>query len=497
MSLNDITKALSGQVPPVAASSLQPGAKPDVPDKSDAPSGIAQNAKDQVNVEQAVQDRDKFQAGGKPKFPELAPEPKEDHADDPIKGYVSAIGLIGAMSSAFARSGATNAMNAASGVLNAMQSKDAADFKSKMDIWKVKNDNAMKLFDYQNDTYKDILASKNKSVDERIAELRANAAAFKDDNMMRLLEARNPAIIEDLLAKGDLARTKMQESLDKIQDWKDKQDRIEEGLKAFKESNPNANPQQILAETTRLVNESTAAEKGTSKGTDKSTLTPEVIDQKVEALHNGATYASLGLSTRSKDNPNKDAIDEALAKKYPDFDMTKAQNENAGRRADQTAQGRRAGQAEQGAGELEQLLPATKASLKKLDLSRFSDLNALKLYAEKHTGDPDVSEAYTNLQETQNAYTALLVRGGQRTDAAQAASEHLIDLAFAPKQADRILDTMAANSARILKGIDNAREGKLNRGETSTAAPSQEDLAHTAELHGMTVEQVKQKLGIK
>ena len=204
---NDILRALDPLVPPIKASDLSSGAK-DAPSQERAvsvsPAG-EQLKKDEVNVEEAMASRDES-AKAKPTFPKLAVEPQFESDASGMRGYVSAIGILGAIGSMFTRRPMTNSMNAAAAAINSMKQGDAEDFKQKFDTWKVQNDNALKLFNYQNDTYKDIMSAKNKSVDERLAEMKANAAAFKDDNMMQLLEARNPAVIDDLLARADAAR---------------------------------------------------------------------------------------------------------------------------------------------------------------------------------------------------------------------------------------------------------------------------------------------------
>ena len=84
----------------------------------------------------------------------LKEAPKPDAENDPMKGYVSAIGVLGAIGSIFTRVPMIKSMNAAAGVVTAMNNKDEADFKKKYEVWKTENDNAMQLFDYQQKLYK-------------------------------------------------------------------------------------------------------------------------------------------------------------------------------------------------------------------------------------------------------------------------------------------------------------------------------------------------------
>lgn len=486
--VGSITDALAAAIP---ASALQPpsGKSADDLKKKDASvssdSAAKQNAEDQARTEEAIKNRDAA-AKEKPAFPVLDQEPKPDPVD-PSQGYVAAIGVLGAIGSMFTRSPVTESMNAAAAALNSAKQMDAENFKKKSDIWKIKNDNALKLFDYQNNTYKDIMASKNKSVDERISELRANAVAFKDQNMMNILEARNPAVIEDLLAKSSDALASAQKKSAEMEKFANQNYATMQAMAVAKEDLDagSITKEQYAQRLQEAANASAKAVQAT-----KVTLTPEAIDQKVEALKNGATYSSLGLSTRTSNNPDKAAVDDALAKKYPDFNIVEAQNKNAGDRANQVAQGRRQGTTAQGAGELDQLLEPTRTAIHKVDLSKYPDLNSLLASADYRNGKPDVVEAADMIQEAQNAYTALLVRGGQRSDAAQSASEHVINLMMSPGQADRALDVMAANSKRIMKGIENARNGNKETVVPPEAVtqlksdPSQEMQDHFDEVFG-------------
>lgn len=244
----------SSLAPPISASQFPPSSA----NMNSPRPAMTQNIEDQAGVDKAEKDRDKFLEKERPKFPTLAPEPKSDTPNDPIKGYISAIGVLGAIGSTFTRVPMTHSMLAAGAALNAMKANDSAAFQEKFDAWKVQNENALKLYDYQNAVYKDILTAKNKSVDERIAELKANAAAFKDDIMMKLAEDRNPSVIDEHLAKADEARNKLQGSLDKINEWQEKQQHVAEGLDLYQQAHPSATQQQLFAEKTRLQQETGA-----------------------------------------------------------------------------------------------------------------------------------------------------------------------------------------------------------------------------------------------
>ena len=188
----------------------------------------------------------------------------------------------------FIRTPMTHAMNAAAGVLQGIKADDAATFKQKYETWKTQNDNALKLFDYQNDTYKAILNDKNKGVDERIAELKANAAAFKDDITMRLAADRNPAVIEEHLAKADEARAKWQELSDKLAARGMKFNLAKQQIEEAKNSGKPMTPEAQIKLLTEAMSDKVA-------GGGASSLSPEALHLAATTYLATGTMPNLGM----------------------------------------------------------------------------------------------------------------------------------------------------------------------------------------------------------
>lgn len=394
---NDIASALAPATPPTG-STVAP------------PTSAGQQLKaDQASVEAAASSRD--EAGkDKPKFPELTPEPKQGTPDDPMRGYVSTIGIIGALGSAFSRNGATNAMNAAAATLKSMKEGDEAGYQKNKDLWKIQNDNAMKLFDYQTNTYKEIMASKNKSVDERIAEMKANAAAFKDDNMMQLLEARNPAVIEDLLAKADAARSRMDEVTVKLQEASERREAFMEGKAALDAdlAAGKINKMQYAEGLKNFANQS--AKGGASGGQKEPTWSPESIDKAVEAMHRGKTLSQVapGLSAS---NPNRDAIMNAYSKKYPKDDMVGQQLGLVGETSASRALGTTTARINLASNILDSSIPSMLDAAKKVGLKSSTDLNTLYNTIKKHGSSEDLENFSTQLRAVTTDYAQFIGRG--------------------------------------------------------------------------------------
>jgi len=204
---------------------------------------------------------------------------------------------------------------------------------------------------------------------------------------------------------------------------------------------------------------------------DQVTLTGKSIAQKGQALVDGASYTDVGLTNRSANNPNKDAVDLWISENYPDFDRAGAIAKQKGAVAGQQTGARRGMSTAQGVGELDELAPAAKESIAKLDTTKYPTLNAMINSTEYQNGDPDVVEAINNVQEAQNAYASIIARGGQGSDAKLELSQQTVNMNMSPEQAIRALDTMVANSQRIMKGITKAQAGKAGQSSDAGIPP--------------------------
>jgi len=486
---DSIETALSTTLP-VKTSELNKGA----PKDALLPTSAGQQIKeDQARVDEAVTERDAA-VKDRPKYPELLPEPKMEESDSPTRGYVSAIGIIGALSSAFARHGATGAMNAAAGVLGALKAGDVEAYKKNYDTWKTKNENALKLFSYQNDTYKDILNAKNKSVDERIAELRANAAAFKDDNMMQLLASRNPAIIEDLLAKSEAARQKAQETANKVQEGHEKRLAYLEGkIQLDEELKAGKITQLDYAKAIKdLAN--TATKGGETQG--QVTWSNEAISSAVEAMHQGRKLSEVtpGLSAK---NPNRDAVMNAYAKKYPNDDQVKQQMGLVQKTSASRAAGTTTIKVRLASNILDSSIPSMIEAAKKVGLKASTDINTVYNTIKKHGSNKDLENFSTQLRAVTTDYAQFIGRGAITVHSDEEALKILQDN-MGVRSLEGFKDAVAKERGNVEEGIEKTLDTAAGGSSVENkAAPSQEDLEHTAKLHNMTVDEVKKKLGIE
>lgn len=143
-------------------------------------------------------ENDFFEKNPAPIFKPPAPyTPKQE--DNPISLWGAlAIGFA-ALASRFTRTPMTTALNAAGAALTAMKQGNDAAAKASYQQWKDANDQTFKLYEYQRDAYKDMVAgikdrlknnidlSKEETADYR-ARIAAFATAFKDDTSLEMLK---------------------------------------------------------------------------------------------------------------------------------------------------------------------------------------------------------------------------------------------------------------------------------------------------------------------
>lgn len=495
---SDIESALAGAIP---ASALQPtdaqakaanDAAQEKPDTKESDARTAKIATDQKNIETARKERDTAE-GERPKLPELAPEPKPE-PQDPMQGYVSAIGLLGAIGSMFTRRPMTNTMNAAAAVINATKAGSDAEAEKKYKAWKEQNDNAFKLLDYQNKIYDSILKNKTSSVEERVAEMQAHASMFKDDYMMQLAKDGHIEAMQEHQEKMIEAVAKGQEATVKVEEAQEKQGIYKDWLK----ENPNAKASEKADMLSRIMNpavEAASIRAQTVGG--QPTWSPKAIEAAAKAVANGLPLAKVAPGLSAK-NPNRDAIMNRAAELNPDLDLSAAEVGFDARVSEARRVGTSTGLVDVSSRLLDETLPLARTAVAQVDLSKFTDYNSLHNYALRHTSDKDLAAADAALQGVASDYAQLLVRNGQSTDAARSKSDSLSNMQMGPEALEAVFSQIEKESAAARTGTEKALNDVTTGGRPSLkTAPSQEDLEHTAKIHDMTVDEVKKQLGIQ
>jgi hypothetical protein len=141
---------------------------------------------------------DFFAKNPPPVFKPVAPyAPKQE--ESPISAWGALAIAFGALASHFTRTPMTTALNAAGSAMKAIKEKNDAAAKASYQQWKDANEQTYKLYEYQRDAYKDLVAgvkdrlknnvdlSKEETADYR-ARISAIASAFKDETSLKMLQ---------------------------------------------------------------------------------------------------------------------------------------------------------------------------------------------------------------------------------------------------------------------------------------------------------------------
>lgn len=194
---------------------LTPGAaalagKPDATTK-DFVQGIgdAATVRDQ-RLEDIGRERDRVST---PVPPQPIPEPKQT-VTDPRKAWGSTAMIATMLASAFTRTPMTTALNAAAKAMQSFHQNDIDQTKLAFDQWKVANENALKMTEFQQRTYEHLMSELDRrerlttqDYDSRVrsitADVRAQATAFRDNVMLETLNAKGIQGAAELQLKRD------------------------------------------------------------------------------------------------------------------------------------------------------------------------------------------------------------------------------------------------------------------------------------------------------
>lgn len=201
-------------------------------------------------------EKDALQA---PKLPDLPPAPQARQTD-PIQSFGSLAMMLAMFGGFLTKRHLETALNAGAGVLNAYKQNDAALAKQEYERWKASTDNALKIFADQQDMYKTALGKLDSDRNGALAELRAYAAAVKDDVMLQFTQQGNVAAILQLQNSRDEMGLRMKELVPKIEKANQEQKQAAEQAKLWQDYQTalaSRDPEKISAakEAIRAYNE--------------------------------------------------------------------------------------------------------------------------------------------------------------------------------------------------------------------------------------------------
>lgn len=361
---------------------------------------------------------------GAMKMPELqAVPPPTPQPTDPSKIWGSAAMLLAGLGGMMTRRPIVTAMNAASKVFEAYRSNDQEAARTAYDSWKVANENAMKIADFQQKQYKEALDGYEKDKTGALASLKAKMAAFQDTTGIQQLELHGiqgaqQHIIELERLQNDIA--KAQPGLEKGNDQHMAAMAIKDAQKEYAQAQASKDPVKVQSAKEKLqgaikeAQDLNAAYGSKGGAASSGEFTPE-MGQLMAAMAQKGVSLPAGLRAKSQQIQLYQGILDKNPGKTPDeiADLVKTgQIElSAQKKETQTAAGI-AGKVEVAANELKRFVPLVRQASADLSRSNVKTLNKLLQMGDSEISDPKLKTLKGYIVGTLNAYDVLAARGG-------------------------------------------------------------------------------------
>jgi hypothetical protein len=145
-----------------------------------------------------------FKLPDPPEAPQLPPPPQPQFRS-PMEEFGSLASTLAIFGSLLTRHPLTSALNGSAAAMKAMQQGDYQSYQTNMENWKTQTDYAIKMADYQNERYQQILDNDKFSMQQKESMLRIESSANED--LVAASELRSKGI--DGLANLLMNRTKL------------------------------------------------------------------------------------------------------------------------------------------------------------------------------------------------------------------------------------------------------------------------------------------------
>lgn len=467
---------------PVSGSDLQPDATNQNKPKPTSEASLV--AEDQKGIESSIKKLDSLKPPPPPQFKEA---PKAETSDPVQQGYVSAIGIMGAIGSAFTRKPMVNSMNSAAAVLKSMKEGDQESFKQNMEKWKIDNENIKALSDYQQSIYKDILENTKIGIDEKMGLLQAHAAAFKDDGMMALSQQKNDIDAQHLILDRKTAQknwdkqsTEIEKAATENQARNMQFKMLQDDFKAGKITPEKYKEGLQEIATGKAASTATTGKKGLESVIADPSSTDEERKDAVKRLEDMSTAEKAGsirgaqamlISQYKKEHP--DATTEELEKfliKYTG--QSAASRKIASLTVNMDAAN----------GLLNKSLPLLIDRFKAVDNSQFADINSFQNYLKQHTNDQNLVRLNEALLTTESDLALLIRRGGSSTVDAQNRAHNVINNLMSTKSAEAFKTQVLLEADRAKSALHDVEDETY--GDEDKESFNNEDKQETPPVEG-------------
>lgn len=418
------------------------------------------------------------------------PQPKEKTAD-PLAAFGSTASWLAIFGGLMTRHALTNGLNAAAGAMTAIHANDLATYKQQYDEWKVATENAQKMFQFQNDIYKDVQDRAGNDIKSVQAGMEANAHALKDDPMLAAIKERGMDGAIQLMEARDrmsLSLAEHQAALDKEHEKATLLLRVADARKqisAAKTPDEKAAAQQKLQEAQTAVKDWASVNVPGVQAVDaravgNSTMKPETLDRLADQLIAGDKSALQGVGTGQIGAANKAALQDVVTQKMADAGMTgadiaKANAEFFGQAAGERTLGTRTANVEMAVNEAANMADMVTQTSREVPRTSFIPANKAILSYEKNTGDPKVVAFGAALNSFVNAYARAISPSGTPTDSDKSHAREVLDTAQSQEQIDAAIKQLKAEMEAARKAPGQVRQefrdGAASGSQSQSAGP--------------------------
>lgn len=224
--------------PPDSTADADAPSSPESPDTSGVRDVLGRNKEQITALQGRLQSIDRRSDALQPPVMEKAPKPPETH-DTPIADRWGSVAMmLAGFGGLLTRQPLTASLNAMAAVNHAFNEGDAAQAKSAFDTWKVENENAIKMNDFHVKAYEGAIRKVGTDRTGALAEIRATAAALKDDVVISLLDSGQTDRALQMLGARATGAGQFSERAEKVAAHTE--------LKlAYRRAHPNAPPEEL------------------------------------------------------------------------------------------------------------------------------------------------------------------------------------------------------------------------------------------------------------
>ncbi len=362
--------------------------------------------------------------------------------DDPVRNFGSLASMIGIFASAFTKKPIVNALNASADAMKAEQAGNREAYDRAYQEWKDQTDLAFKRHGAEVEQLNEIMELAGKDQTAALAKLKAYGVVNSSDAASTLAELGDWEEIGKYAASMQTMKTKAQEAALKMEEQNTKRQVYQDSL----EANIAAGQPKAIAEQNAL---SASLGKATASGAGV-TWSDDAIKMAADAVARGVPMMRV-VPGYGRVNPNRDAVMNYLAQNHPEVDLATVESQFGGLMQEARTTGGISGRIKFAANSLDQSLPLLEEAASKVDLSKFTDLNALENYARGHTSNKNLSELVTAIQATVNDYSSLIARNGVPTDATRSDARRLINENMGKGSLEGFIEQVRKEKAAQLK----------------------------------------------